>query len=61
MVDEENGADVAGIDDRSEMPRAPRRKAQSDQVSAWVLTAWLVAAPLLMLITIWVLTIFRKR
>jgi hypothetical protein len=60
MTDEENRADVAGIDDRSETPTAPRRKEQSDQVSAWVLTAWMVAAPLLMLITIWVLTIFRR-
>jgi hypothetical protein len=60
MTDEENRADVAGSDDRSETQPVPRRKEQSDQVSAWVLTAWMVAAPLLMLITIWVLTIFRR-
>ena len=60
MVDESR-SEITDVDDRGETPLAPRRKASSDHVSAWVMTAWLVAAPLLMLITIWVLTVFRKR
>jgi hypothetical protein len=55
-----NGDD-AGLDAANDIPAPPSsKKAGSDQVSAWMLTGWLVLAPLLMLITIWVLTIFRK-
>jgi len=61
MTDEENRSGDSGFDDQGDPSTAlPQRKEQSDQVSAWVLTAWMVAAPLLMLITIWLLTVFRR-
>ena len=62
MADDENHSEVTEVDGHGNPPISrPTRKEQSDQVSAWVLTAWMVAAPLLMLITIWLLTVFGSR
>ena len=40
-------------------PSEPHSNAHNTQRSAWLLTAVMVLAPLLMLVTIWVLTLFR--
>jgi len=55
-----NETDVVGHEGGDRLPDMPVRKAISNQVSMWVLTAWMILAPLLMLGTIWLLTIFRR-
>ena len=42
-------------------PPTPPSKTEDTQRSAWMLAGWLVLAPLLMLITVWVLTLLKIR
>lgn len=55
---DETRADVQQVSGERRVEPAGRR-ATSTKTSAWVLTAWMVLAPLLMLVTVWLLLVFR--
>ena len=52
------GANVQGVDGERRV-EALGKRGTSTKTSAWVLTAWMVLAPLLMLATVWLLLVFR--